>query len=333
MGTCNGSALALLAATSALAFGASSVAAGSEPSDDGVVQYAWSGDETSYDAVWGAPYGPGEGTRTFGPNSVTVDATTYAAAADASVFDHLKYIRISNDTFATPESGSLEFAVDITADTSSTDPARVIHGCYGESLSFETTSSPCEAPYSHEVLEGQQAGVVLNMISFETGQLFDWFVSDNQVFALIERLPSNVTGAGDVGLELAYTQIVKVAEITPGATHNVAIRYTRRAGESYVEYLLDGELFVRVDHVGIPVDKQADAPFAGYSPSLGAGEELADQLDSFSIGHGLFSLLDVFPYQHPERPDLSVSIPLTERAFGQGAVGTWADFTITTVTD
>ena len=100
-----------------------------------------------------------------------------------------------------------------------------------------------------------------------------------------------------------------------------------------MEYLLDGELFVRVDDVGVPIDKQADAPFAGYTPSLGAGEELADQLDSFSIGHGLFSLLDVFPYQHPERPDLSVSIPLTERLFGQGAVGTWADFTVTTVTD
>lgn len=144
---------------------------------------------------------------------------------------------------------------------------------------------------------------------------------------------SNVTGAGSVGLDLAYTQIVKVADITPGETHNVAIRYTRRAGESYVEYLLDGELFVRVDHVGIPIDKQADAPFAGYAPSLGAGEELADQLDSFSIGHGLFSLPDAFPFQHPERPDLSVSIPLTERAFGQGAVGTWSDFTVTTVTD
>lgn len=203
----------------------------------------------------------------------------------------------------------MEFSVDITADTSGTDADRQIRGCYGESLSFETTSSPCEAPFSHQVLQGQQAGVVLNMVSFETGQLFDWFVSDNQVFALIERLPSNVTGAGDVGLELAYTQIVKVADIAPGATHNVAIRYTRRPGESFVEYLLDGELFVRVDHVGIPLDKQTDAPFAGFAPSLGAGEELADQLDSFSIGHGLFSLLDAFPYQHPDRRGLGNEWP------------------------
>ncbi len=333
MGTGTISSCALLAATSCLAFGAISVEAGSDPGDGDVVRYGWDGDDASYDALWSAPYGPGEGTRTLASNSVTVDATTFTTAADQSVFDHLKYIRISSETFATPESGSLEFSVDITADTSGTDPDRAISGCYGESLSFETTSSPCDAPYSHQVLEGQQAGVVLNMVSFATGQLFDWFVSDNQVFALIERLPSNVTGAGEVGLDLAYTQIVKVADVTPGETHNVGIRYTRRPGESYVEYLLDGELFVRVDHVGIPVDKQADAPFAGYAPSLGAGEELADQLDEFSIGHGLFSLLDVFPYQHPERPDLSVSIPLTERLFGQGAVGTWSDFTVTTITD
>ena len=31
---------------------------------------------------------------------------------------------------------------------------------------------------------------------------------------------------------------------------------------------------------------------------------------SFSIGHGLFSLIDAFPYQHPEAPELSVSIPV-----------------------
>ena len=97
------------------------------------------------------------------------------------------------------------------------------------------------------------------MVNFATGQLFDWFVSDNQVFALIERLPSNVTGVGTVGLDRAYTQIVKVGSIKPGRTHNVAIRYTRDADDSYVEYFLDGKLFVRVDHVGIPLDKQPRA--------------------------------------------------------------------------
>jgi hypothetical protein len=58
---------------------------------------------------------------------------------------------------------------------------------------------------------------------------------------------------------------------------------------------------------------------------------LADQLDDFVIGHGLFSLLDAFPFQHPDRPDLSVSVPMSERLFGQGAEGTWSNFRVTQV--
>ena len=51
------------------------------------------------------------------------------------------------------------------------------------------------------------------------------------------------------------------------------------------------------------------------------------------IGHGLFTLLDAFPYQDFERPDLSVSIPVSERLFGQGAIGTFKNFKVTTKTD
>ena len=84
-----------------------------------------------------------------------------------------------------------------------------------------------------------------------------------------------------------------------------------------------------VNNVGIPLDAQG-VPFTGIYSSFGApGEALASQLDSFAIGHGLFSLLDAYPFQHPERPDLSVSIPLSERLFGQGADGTWKNFTVT----
>ena len=65
----------------------------------------------------------------------------------------------------------------------------------------------------------------------------------------------------------------------------------------------------RVPNVGIPLDKQG-LPYTGTYPSLGPGENLAGKIGAFSLGHGLFSLLDAFPYQHPESPELSVSIPL-----------------------
>jgi len=39
--------------------------------------------------------------------------------------------------------------------------------------------------------------------------------------------------------------------------------------------------------------------------------------------------LDAFPFQHPEAPALNVSIPLSERLFGQGARARFANVVVT----
>lgn len=276
-----------------------------------------------YAKKWANPYGPGEmaldDTRSFGDNAFNVSAVPFQTGADFSVFDHLKYIAISTKAFPVPEDGSVEFSSTIRAATPGTDPGRIIHGTYIQS----------GAPYAEPTLEGQQAGAVMNVIDFATGQLFDWFVSGGTAFALIERLPSNVTGSpNEVGLDKAYTQII--AEIpASSAAHRVSIRYSRDNGGS-VDYSFDGTLVAHVDHVGVPLDEQG-LPFTGIYPSLGPGEELGDSIDSLVIGHGLFSLLDAFPFQHPEAPELAVSIPLSERLFGQGADATFDNFRVKTV--
>jgi hypothetical protein len=84
----------------------------------------------------------------------------------------------------------------------------------------------------------------------------------------------------------------------------------------------------RVENVGIPLDVQR-ARYTGTYPSLGPGEQLGDLIESVTIGHGLFSLLDAFPFHHPDAPERSVSIPLSERIWGQGVAATFDDFTVT----
>jgi hypothetical protein len=56
-----------------------------------------------------------------------------------------------------------------------------------------------------------------------------------------------------------------------------------------------------------------------------------EQINEVTLGHGLLSCLDAFPFQHPESSEQSVSIPISERLFGQGAKGTLDNFTVTTV--
>ena len=185
----------------------------------------------------------------------------------------------------------------------------------------------------------------MNMVDFCTGQLFDWFLAGNTAFTLIERLPTNVTGntsnpncpgAAYVGRTKMYTQIADEVTVSAG-THNVSIRYS--AKQNSVEYYLDGKMVTKIKNVGIPLDKQ-HVKYTGTYPSLGPGESLAGQIGSFAIGHGLFSLIDAFPYQHPEAPEASVSIPVgtgnpadagRARLFGQGADGTWDNFVVTTI--
>lgn len=291
-------------------------------------------DAAEYAEKWSNPYGrlslDAGGTIAFrNDGGVTVRAVPFVIGADFSVFDHLKYIAISNQTFPVPAVGSITFAVDIEATTPGTQEGRVIHGCYGPAFSWDGIA-PCAQPWSGVALQGQQAGVVLNMVDFATGQLFDWFLSEDRAFALIERLPSNVTGAGNVGLDKAYTQIIREERVAPGKKHRVEITYTRSPLGASVEFILDGRSFATVGNVGVPLDQQVPAvPYTGIYPSYGPGELLVGQINSFAIGHGLFSLLDAFPFQHPDRPDLSVSIPLSQRLFGQGAQGTWKNFRVT----
>jgi hypothetical protein len=283
-----------------------------------------------YQAKWSNPYGPGEmavtDTRSFKNGSFKVSAAPFRTGADTSVFDHLKYIAISNKAFPVPTTGSVEISSTIKASTPGTQPGRIIHGTYIES----------GAPYAEPTLEGQQAGVVMNVIDFSTGQLFDWFVSGTTAFPLIERLPSTVTGNASegspnyVGREKMYTQIIKEIPASPG-THTVSIRFSRDANGSSVDYFFDGNAVAHVANVGVPLDVQ-NVAYTGIYPALGAGESLGNKINYLVIGHGLFSLLDAFPFQHPEAPELAVSIPLSERLFGQGASGTFDDFKVKTVT-
>jgi hypothetical protein len=329
--------------TAALMFSAVATVSGKSPQVTTVVYDDFSAaggySLTTYGSKWSNIYGLGDmaagpDTRDFSNGTFAIADAPFRTSYDYSVFDHLKYIAISNSTFAVPTNGSLTFSSDIAAQTPGTDRHHVVHGTYADG-----------SPYSASVLQGQQAGAVMNMVSFETGQLFDWFISGDRAFALIERLPSSVTGNTTdhsspnwVGPEKMYTQIIVEVRAAANVTHHVAITYTRAPGmvTSTVEYFLDGTSIAKVNNVGIPLDRQGQS-YSGIYPSLGAGEDLRTKLNSFSIGHGTFSLLDAFPFQwcepgYPEACGKSVSIPTSERLFGQGVNAQFDNFTVTTKT-
>lgn len=277
---------------------------------------------TDYDAKWSINMLGDmavEDTRQFDNHSLAISATPFRTGQDSSVADHGKYLALSKQVFAVPEIGSITVSMDIAAETPGTVPGHVVHGTYVQS----------GAPYAATVLQGQQAAATLHVIDFATGQLFDWFVSGSTAFPLIERLPSVVTGSAErVSTEKMYTQITREVPIAAGVPHTVAIRYSRDRQSSRVEYLLDGKLVSKVERVGIPLDVQG-VQYSGTYPSLGPGELLRDKINSVVIAHGLFSLLDAFPFQHPDAPARRVSVPMQERLFGQGVKATFSNVVVT----
>ena len=287
---------------------------------------------STYAAKWSNPYGPGElaagGTQSFAGGRETVAAAPFRTAYDFSVFDHLKYMALANTSFAVPRAGSVTFASTMTAQTPGIVPGKTITGTYTQS----------RAPYSATLLDSQQAGVVMNVVDFCTGQLFDWFLTETKAAPLIERLPSNVTNNVDnpncpkatyVGRDEMYTQFIEEIPVGPGP-HRMEITLSRQpGGNAFVEYVLDGKKVAKIKNIGIPLDRQGES-YTGTYPSLGPGELIGDQIDNLALGHGLFSVLDAFPFQHPDVPELSVSIDPTQRIFGQGAIGTWDDFVVIT---
>ena len=305
-----------------------------------------------YHQKWTNLYGPLDGAaESLSKGAFTVSDVPFKPGTDYSVFDHLKYMAVSNQLFPVPAVGAVAFSVTIAASTPGAVAGHVVHGVYGPPGSAGTDLSA--APYRAAVLEGQQAAVVLNMIDFCSGQLFDWFISSHSAFPLIERLPTSITGnttnpacagASTVDLNTAYTQIIKVLPIAPGTRHRASITLIQGAGGAEVAYTLDGRVVAVIPNVGIPLDKQ-HLPYTGIYPSLGSGQALGGKINSVQIGHGLFSLLDAFPFQYgcsapsvsgpgvcdPASASRSVSIAPSERSFGQGAVGTFSDFQVVTV--
>ncbi|MDX6665709.1 MAG: hypothetical protein QOG68_1915 [Solirubrobacteraceae bacterium] len=361
----------LHAAAMAAALAAAVSAGPAGASNTRVVYDDFSSNGADYNAKWAAAFGPGEGTTSFTGARFNVRAVPFTTGADYSVFDHLKYIRTSTAGFPVPAGhGSVTFESDIRAATPGTVDGLVQQGIYAPSGTWTQPGlkPPGFANYRAGVLQGQQAGAVMNMVDFCSGQLFDWFIAGNTAFPLIERLPSNVTGnapnnpncpgATVVGRSLMYTQIIKEIRVRPGVAHHVSITYTHTGGsEANVVYELDGQRVAKVNHVGIPLDRRGrdghgderhddgddddghNGHWSGTYPSLGPGERLGNQINSLTIGHGLFSLIDAFPFQHPESPELSVSIPVgtgnpadagRARLFGQGADASFDNFVVTT---
>jgi hypothetical protein len=280
-----------------------------------------------YTRRWNLVFGLGEfadlDTRIFDNASFSVSGIPFRSSVDDGVLDHMKYLATSTETFRVPANGAITVEATVTARTPGIQLGRVVRGTYGPPGSY-----PNGTPFEADLLETQQASATLHMIDFQSGQLFDWLVSGRRATSLVERLPSIVTNSPtEIGREHMYTQFIREHPITEGP-HRYGIRFWRNADGAGADYMLDGTVLDRISRVGVPLDRQG-VNYSGRWPALGDGEEIGAKMDTVVIAHGLLSLVDAFPYQHPDAPEASVSIPVSERLFGQGVEAKFENFVVT----
>lgn len=286
-----------------------------------------------YQQFWFNPYGPGElaagGTFSLQGGRLSLGMSPFRTSYDFSVYDHIKYLGISTMPVAVPSSGSVTISTDIGTRTSGVIDGKVINGTYIMS----------GAPYSATLNAAQQACASLNVIDFASGQLFDWLISGDRAFALAERLPSSVTGSQNpVGLNKIFTQFIGDFKVNKQRMNTYSIRYNRKVdtqgvAHDSVDFMINGEVKVSYKNIGIPPDRQG--MHVSTYPSLGNGELLDGQIQNLSIGNGIFSLVDAFPFQlsDADAAPYAVSIPVSERIWGQGIDAQFDNIIIVTHTD
>jgi hypothetical protein len=125
------------------------------------------------------------------------------------------------------------------------------------------------------------ASVAFNSIDFESWMVFDFFITNERIYAFYERLPFGRTP--DHNYAAFSYQIPLQERGDPGDTHDLRIAYDRSAG--VVRWLVDGKEKFRVDRIGHRIDRKF------MTLDHGGVEETVEprQLD---FGMGMFTILD-----------------------------------------
>jgi hypothetical protein len=163
----------------------------------------------------------------------------------------------------------------------------------GQDLACETrlsgrTFGTAEHPFGSRVRNPNDdlrlSGAAFNAIDFETFLVADFFVTNERIYALYERLPFGRPSSGGTLNEYAsFTFTVPVGNRSIGDQHHLKIAYDRSRG--IVRWLVDKQEVMRVDRLGYRIDRRHMILDHGGTETLVQPRQLA-------CGLGMFTLLD-----------------------------------------
>lgn len=124
------------------------------------------------------------------------------------------------------------------------------------------------------------ASVAFNSIDFESWMVFDFFLTNERIYAFYERLPFGRTADHNYA---AFSYQIPLQGRKAGEMHDLRIAYDRSAG--VVRWLVDGEEKFRVDSIGHRIDRK-------YLTIDHGGVEESVAPRQLNFGMGMFTILD-----------------------------------------
>lgn len=184
--------------------------------------------------------------------------------------DHVKWLAYTNRQSTNGVPG-----YDAISDQELSGGARV------SGRTFGTKGHPFRRAVKNPNDDPRLATFALNTIDFESWMVFDFFVTNERIYAVYERLPF---GRAQLGNYAAFTYQIPLKKREPGDWNDLRIAYDRSAG--IVRWIVDGKEKFRVDRIGHHLDDRKHLTI-----DHGGAEETVEprQLD---FGMGMFTLLD-----------------------------------------
>ncbi len=209
-------------------------------------------------------------------NTLTLDLPEFTR----SHYNHVKALASTSQLFDLGGSNGFTVRAEISVET------------------FGTAANPFGLPAGDPRL----AAGALVLIDSTTGMVFDFFISNDRITPLYERLPVARDALGDYP---AFSRLLTPVTTQQGAWRRYETRYDRQA--DIVEWSVDRQVISRQDRAGAPIGTSGPAV----------------KWNSLRVGIGLFTLLDDL-CDDKERADdyplIKGFIPdNTQDRFGQGA--------------
>jgi hypothetical protein len=177
---------------------------------------------------------------------------------------------------------------------------------------FGTAAHPFGSGVTDPETDLRLASFAMNVIDYETGMVFDIWMTNGAIYPYYERL--NLTGTATYKV---FSSVFPPTPRRPDQQHLVTVAYDRGAGT--VRWLIDDAEVARVNRIGLPapdatiVIDHGGTPEAASPRQLNCGMAMFTLLDAGSTpsGAGLVSLAPPYAF-----PTAFVGGP---NLFGQGA--------------